>query len=52
MFATAVNKNRIPQHTFTQGFEEVGGKSRNERCQFATDKCGSIKNDVREKCKF
>lgn len=40
VFATAVNKNRIPQQTCTSCFEGIGGKSRNELCQVATNMCG------------
>lgn len=52
MLVNTVNKNRIPQHTFTWGSEEVGSKSRNEGCQFAIDKCGSIEKSVNFKLAY
>lgn len=52
-FLKSVNKNRLPQCTFMCGFEVVGSKSRNEGCQFATDKCASTKKKRWEKkCTF
>lgn len=50
----SINKNRIPQCTFTGGFEVVGSKSRNKGCQFAADTCGSTKKQQRKekKCTF